>query len=128
MARTHRLLEPVPHIPYIRPMRPILTLTLLLLAGPALGQSAGAPKFGPDAAPFFDNIGYLRQAPTTDYWLLTNFYERQPTPNGSSAAAAAMTVAALLGVPRFADEQIPGISDLLAQVANQKWSVDIAPG
>jgi hypothetical protein len=108
-------------------MRTILTIASILLAGPALAQG-GTPKFGPDVAPFFDNIGYLRQAQTTDYWLLTNFYERQPTPNGSSAAAATMTVAALLGVPRRADEQIPSISDLLAQVANQKWNVDIAPG
>jgi hypothetical protein len=109
-------------------MRSIFTVASLLLVGPALAQSGGTPKFGPDAAPIFDNIGYLRQAPTTDYWLLANFYERQPTPNGSSAAAATMTVDALLGVPRLADEQIPGVSDLLAQVANQKWNTDIAPG
>jgi hypothetical protein len=109
-------------------MRSFLALAFSLLSSAALAQASGVSKFGPDAAPFFDNLGYLRIAQTTDYWLLTNFYATQPTPNGSSAAAAAMAVSALLGVPRLADEQIPDASDLLAQVANQKWSVDIGPG
>jgi hypothetical protein len=64
----------------------------------------------------------------TDYWLLVNFLERQPSPTGSSAAAAVMAVNALLGVPRLSEDQMLDADSLVAQVADQKWKNDIAAG
>jgi hypothetical protein len=109
-------------------MRLILVTLLCLISAGVVAQTAGTPKLGPDALPIFDNLDYLRRAPATDYWLLVNFEARQPTPNGSSAAAAVMAVNALLGTPRFADDQILDAVDLLAQVSNHKWSADIGQG
>ena len=106
-------------------MRLILAAAICLISAGALAQSAGTPKLGPDAVPIFDNLDYLRSTPATDYWLLVNFHAKQPTPNGSSVAAAAMTVNALLGAPRFAEDQVLDETGLMAQVANQKWSSDI---
>ena len=108
-------------------MRLILAALLTLTTASALAQPAGKPKLGPDAVPIFDNLDYLRRTPATDYWLLVNFHAQQPTPNGSSVAAAVMAVNALLGTPRLADEQILDATGLMAQVANQKWSSDIGP-
>jgi hypothetical protein len=108
-----------------RSMRLILSAAICLISAGALAQSAGTPKLGPDAVPIFDNLDYLRSTPATDYWLLVNFHAKQPTPNGSSVAAAVMAVNALLGAPRFAEDQVLDETGLMAQVANQKWSSDI---
>ncbi|MEO8667785.1 MAG: phytochelatin synthase family protein [Bauldia sp.] len=104
-------------------MTRLLTFALaaVCLAGTAL---AGA-KFGPDAKIITDNVDYFRRAQAVDYWSLSPFYNGQRTVRGSSAAAAAMAVNALRGVPPDADDTILGPADLLQQVADQKWTADV---
>ncbi len=98
-----------------------LALVLVLLADAAVAS----PKFGPDAKIISDNIDYFRRAQAVDYWALSPFYNGQRTVRGSSAAAAAMVVNALRGVPQDSDDTILGPADLLQQVANQKWIADV---
>jgi hypothetical protein len=103
-------------------------LLTLLISGLWLGWDVAAAqsKFGPDARVITDNLAYFRRAPAIDYWILSQFYNGQRTPRGSSAATAAMAVNALRGVPPGADDSILGPADLLQQVANQTWIAEVA--
>jgi Phytochelatin synthase len=92
----------------------------------AQAQEAPKPKFGPEAVPIFDMIDYLQDADAPDYWTLSAFYLPQQTSSDCSAAAVTMAVNALRGLPSKADEEIVTEKALLEEVADTKWSEQVA--
>lgn len=119
-----------PHVPQLgRPAqmkRWIALLFLLAVLAAGMAPAVAAPKFGPDALPVGRALDYLRSKPAADYWTLSLFYGGQSTARGSSAAAVAMVVNALRGVPEAADDTILSPADLLALVADKTWIAAVA--
>jgi hypothetical protein len=103
-----------------------LAPVLLLLAAPAFAQDPPTPKFGPEATPIFQENAYLRQAPAPDYWALSAFYIPQQTTSDCSAAAVAMAVNALRGLPPNADQEIVTEQGLIDLVGDATWTEQVA--
>jgi hypothetical protein len=101
-------------------------LLLALTACGALAQESALPKFGPEATPIFADNEYLRSAPAPDYWALSAFYVPQQTSSDCSAAAVAMAVNALRGLPANADEELVTEDSLLEIVNDSEWSAKVA--
>ena len=101
-------------------------LPLLLLAvSPLAAEESVKPKLGPEAIPVTVDRAYLKTAPAEDYWRLAAFYVPQRTSSDCSAAAAAMAVNAIRGLPDRADTPIISEDKLLKDVADKKWSGEV---
>lgn len=103
-------------------------LAALLASSPAAGEAPTKPKFGPLAVSILVDNAFLRRAPAPDYWTLSAFYLPQLTSSDCSAAAAAMAVNALRGLPEAASEPVVTEKALLARVADPRWSAEAAEG
>jgi hypothetical protein len=101
-------------------------LLLAFTASCSFAQETAQPKFGPEATPIFDDNEYLRSAPASDYWTLSAFYMPQQTSSDCSAAAIAMAVNALRGLPDEADEELVTEDNLLETVNDKEWSDKVA--
>jgi len=103
----------------------IAGLLVAFSASLAFAQEALKPKFGPEAVPIFQDNAYLRATPAPDYWTLSPFYVPQRTSSDCSAAAIAMAVNALRGVPANADQELVTENNLMAGVGNQEWMIKV---
>jgi hypothetical protein len=102
-------------------MRSLAALVLLLSISCAQALEAPKPKLGPEAVPILQDNDYLRHAPAPDYWTLSAFYVPQATSSDCSAAAIAMTLNALRGLPANADQEIVTEDSLLETVQDDAW-------
>jgi hypothetical protein len=103
----------------------IAGLLVAFAASVAFAEEAPKPKFGPEAVPIFQDNAYLRAAPAPDYWTLSPFYVPQRTSSDCSAAAIAMVVNALRGVPANADQELVTENNLMAGVGDQEWMIKV---
>jgi Phytochelatin synthase len=106
-------------------MRRLLLVFFVLAVSNALADEAVKPKLGPEASPITVDRDYFRTAPADGYWMLSAFYVPQHTSSDCSAAAAAMAVNAIRGLPARADTAIVTEDKLLKDVNDQKWSSDV---
>jgi hypothetical protein len=100
----------------------------LLLPGTAWGDAAPNLRLGPDAVPVQAAPDYLRHHPAPDYWALSPYYAGQITNSACALATAAMLVNALRGLPRSAEPALVTQHDLLAALADPKWTTRTAEG
>jgi hypothetical protein len=103
----------------------IAGLFVAFTASLAFAEETPTPKFGPEAVPIFQETAYLRAAPAPDYWNLSPFYVPQRTSSDCSAAAIAMAVNALRGLPANADQELITENNLMAGVGNQEWMIKV---
>ena len=114
-----------------RPLRCLMLMTLLLLAGLWAEQVLalkGQPKLGPEAVPITQQTEYLRTAPAPDYWTLSPFYLPQQTSSACSLASLAMALNALRGLPARSDERLVTQPALLKKMAQAAWTRQVAEG
>lgn len=107
-------------------MRMVYVFVAAIAASAAMAEEPVLPKFGPDATPIFQATAYLREAPAPDYWSLSAYYVPQQTTSDCSAAAVAMALNALRGLPPNADEELFTEASLIALVDDPKWTEQVA--
>jgi hypothetical protein len=81
-----------------------IAAALVAASAPALAEDApGRSTLGLDATPLMEEVEHLRINAAPDYWAFAPFLRPRQSPDGAGAAAVAVAVNGLSGLPEAAD-------------------------